>query len=59
MIYAGQGKFAGEIFRIAVMGALTSMDAERLLTVTEQYLATKSVASRESPTLSLHERKSD
>jgi 2-aminoethylphosphonate-pyruvate transaminase len=59
VIYAGQGKFAGEIFRIAVMGALTSIDAERLLTVTEQYLATKSVASRESPTLSLHERKSD
>lgn len=31
VIYAGQGKFAGEIFRIAVMGDVSSDDIERLL----------------------------
>jgi 2-aminoethylphosphonate-pyruvate transaminase len=31
VIYAGQGSFAGEIFRIAVMGDVTSGDIERLL----------------------------
>jgi 2-aminoethylphosphonate-pyruvate transaminase len=56
VIYAGQGKFAGEIFRIAVMGALSSFDVERLLAVTEQYLATKRIASHEHPTLGLPQR---
>jgi 2-aminoethylphosphonate-pyruvate transaminase len=31
VIYAGQGSFAGEIFRIAVMGDVTSDDIARLL----------------------------
>ena len=31
VIYAGQGQFAGSIFRIAVMGDLAAADVERLL----------------------------
>ena len=31
VIYAGQGKLAAEVFRIAVMGAITDADLERLL----------------------------
>lgn len=31
IIYAGQGRFQGEIFRIAVMGDVTTSDIERLL----------------------------
>jgi 2-aminoethylphosphonate-pyruvate transaminase len=37
VIYAGQGKFSQEIFRIAVMGALDSADVERLLSACQQF----------------------
>jgi 2-aminoethylphosphonate-pyruvate transaminase len=37
VIYAGQGKFNQEIFRIAVMGALESSDVERLLAAFQEF----------------------
>jgi len=37
VIYAGQGKFNQEIFRIAVMGALDSTDVERLLSAFQEF----------------------
>jgi 2-aminoethylphosphonate-pyruvate transaminase len=40
VIYAGQGKFNQEIFRIAVMGALDSTEVERLLSAFQQFWCT-------------------
>lgn len=37
VIYAGQGKFTQEIFRIAVMGAIDTTDVERLLSLCRQF----------------------
>ena len=37
VIYAGQGSFEGEIFRIAVMGAVRMQDLERLVTLFAEF----------------------
>ncbi|HCF58254.1 MAG TPA: 2-aminoethylphosphonate--pyruvate transaminase [Myxococcales bacterium] len=40
IIYAGQGSFAGTIFRISTMGALTAADMDRLLAEVRKVLET-------------------
>lgn len=37
VIYAGQGQFSGEIFRIAVMGDLSDSDIDRLISACRQF----------------------
>jgi 2-aminoethylphosphonate-pyruvate transaminase len=37
IIYAGQGRFNGEVFRIAVMGDLDATDTDRLLTACRRF----------------------
>ena len=37
IIYAGQGRFNGEVFRIAVMGDLDAIDIDRLLTACRRF----------------------
>jgi 2-aminoethylphosphonate-pyruvate transaminase len=57
VIYAGQGKLAGEMFRIATMGALTSRDIDQLLRAFEEYWSTRVKPQQELPTLNLPPRK--
>ena len=37
VIYAGQGKFQDEIFRVAVMGEITDEDIDRLLSAFQRF----------------------
>lgn len=39
IIYAGQGNFQGHIFRIAVMGDVSMLDLERLISVMKNFLS--------------------
>lgn len=57
VIYAGQGKLAGEIFRTATMGAISAKDIDRLLKVFEEYWVSRKGPSQEIPTLALPPRK--
>ena len=53
VIYAGQGKLAGEMFRIATMGALTQKDIDQALKAFGDYWATRVKPQQETPTLNL------
>ncbi len=57
VIYAGQGKLAGEMFRLATMGAISVMDIDRLLKSFGDYWSTRAKPNQEIPTLTLPERK--
>ncbi|MEP7270911.1 MAG: hypothetical protein ABI882_05375, partial [Acidobacteriota bacterium] len=57
VIYAGQGKLAGEMFRIATMGAITVKDIDRLLKSFGEYWSTRLKPNQEIPTLTLPHRK--
>jgi 2-aminoethylphosphonate-pyruvate transaminase len=57
VIYAGQGKLAGEMFRIANMGALTLKDMEQLLRAFAEYWPTRVRSQQEIPTLNLPPQK--
>lgn len=56
VIYAGQGKLAGEMFRIATMGAITAKDIDQLLKAFEGYWSTRAKPHQEIPTLTLPPR---
>jgi 2-aminoethylphosphonate-pyruvate transaminase len=57
VIYAGQGKLAGEMFRIATMGALTMKDMDQLLRAFSEYWAPRVKPQQDLPTLNLPSRK--
>ncbi len=56
VIYAGQGKLAGEMFRIATMGAITATDIEQLLKAFREYWSTRTKPHQETPTLTLPQK---
>lgn len=59
VIYAGQGKLAGEMFRIATMGALALRDMDQLLKAFSEYWAPRVKLQQDLPTLNLPSRKPD
>ncbi len=58
VIYAGQGKLAGEMFRVATLGALSRKDIAKVLSSFEAYWSTRTrQPHQEIPTLALDSRK--